>query len=190
MEYDHIFPLAHQRVAFKEKMKKSDVKSCLRVDHAGELAATKIYEGQLSILSRSSVASTIKEMHRQETQHLSLFENALKTTETPPSLLNPFWEKAAFGLGVTTALMGKKAAMACTIAVEEVIEQHYKSQIDSLPTTTPSEIKKVIESCYLDEISHKEKAEDHDGRETKGYKTLSTAIKTGCRAAIWLSKRI
>ncbi|UNM06171.1 MAG: demethoxyubiquinone hydroxylase family protein [Holosporaceae bacterium] len=68
---------------FKEKMKKSDVKSCLRVDHAGELAATKIYEGQLSILSRSSVASTIKEMHRQETQHLSLFENALKTTETP-----------------------------------------------------------------------------------------------------------
>ncbi len=171
-------------------MKKNNVKSYLRVNHAGELAATKIYEGQISILSRSSVFPVIEEMHRQETHHLSLFESALEATHTPPSLLNPVWEKAAFGLGVATALMGKKAAMACTIAVEEVIEQHYKKQIDTLPQSTPSNIKKIIETCYLDEISHKEKAEDHDGRSIKGYGTLSTVIKTGCRAAIWLSERI
>lgn len=171
-------------------MKKDALASFLRVDHAGELAATKIYEGQLSVLSHSSISPVLKKMKSQEEQHLSYFNDMLEKNDIYPTLLNPVWEKLSFGLGVTTALMGKKAAMACTIAVEEVIEQHYKKQLDTLPTSAPEEVRNVIQECYLDEIDHKEEAEDHDGREAKGYSTLSRAIKLGCKTAIWLSERI
>ena len=170
-------------------MQKAEIARMIRVDQAGELAATKIYEGQLSILSRSAANPILNEMLDQEKTHLSSFNTALKTHNVSPTVFNPLWERIAYGLGVATALMGKRAAMACTIAVEEVIETHYKKQLSTLPKDAPTTLRATIQKCYEDEISHKEVAEHHGGRSVSGYRTLSKAIKFGCRTAIWLSER-
>ena len=168
---------------------KKKIESFLRVNHAGEFAATKIYEGQLKVLGKSSVAPALYEMLSQEQKHFSKYDEALKENNVHPSLFNPVWEKMGYGLGALTALLGKKGAMACTIAVEEVIENHYKSQIDAFPKAGQTKIKDLITDCYKDEIAHKETAIHHNGEEISGYETLSKIIKTGCKAAIWLSKR-
>jgi len=111
---------------------KKNLDSILRVDHAGETAAAKIYDGQLAILKDTPVGPTIQHMKDQEEEHLDTFNRLLVENDTRPTALLPLWNVMGYGLGVASALMGEKAAMACTIAVEEVIGEHYAKQAETL----------------------------------------------------------
>jgi ubiquinone biosynthesis monooxygenase Coq7 len=111
---------------------KKNLDSILRVDHAGETAAAKIYDGQLAILKNTPVGPTIQHMKDQEEEHLDTFNRLLVENDTRPTALLPLWNVMGYGLGVASALMGEKAAMACTIAVEEVIGEHYAKQAETL----------------------------------------------------------
>lgn len=164
--------------------------SFLRVNHAGERAAVKIYEGQLKVLGESRSALALQHMLDQESQHYNHFNKELKKRQIHPTLLQPLWDHAAYGLGIASALLGPQAAMACTVAVEEVIEQHYAKQLKNLPEDTSDEIHKLIETCREEEIAHKDTALSHDANDMKGYKTLTKTVKAGCRLAIWLSERL
>jgi ubiquinone biosynthesis monooxygenase Coq7 len=128
-------------------------------------------------------------MHEQEEVHLDRFNKLIGERGVRPTIMAPFWHVAGFALGAGTALMGEKAAMACTQAVEEVIEDHYQHQLDTLNGQDP-ELEEVIETFQAEEVEHKEIAKAHGAEEAVGYPVLSGAIKAGCRAAIWLSKRI
>tara|TARA_B100000686_G_C16722825_1_gene935971 strand:+ start:197 stop:775 length:579 start_codon:yes stop_codon:yes gene_type:complete len=161
----------------------------IRVDHAGEYGAVRIYEGQLAILGNSPAKSAIQEMAEHEEKHLKVFEELLKNTRTRPTALLPIWHSAGFLLGAATALMGEKAAMACTSAIEEVIEEHYEKQSQSLGDDD-AELRDTIEEFREEEAAHRDTAINLGAKEASAYKTLSTAIKKGSRLAIWLSERI
>lgn len=162
----------------------------VRVDHAGEYGARRIYQGQLAVLDpRSPAAAKIRHMAEQEREHLEEFDRQIAARGTRPTALLPIWHVAGFALGAVTALMGEKAAMACTVAVEEVIDGHYARQRQELgPDEAP--LSDVIEQFRLDEVEHRDTAEAHGGTEIPGYTLLSGAIKTGSKLAIWLSERI
>ena len=115
-----------------KKLNKNYIDSILRVDHAGETAAAKIYDGQLVVLKKTPVGPTIQHMKDQEQEHLDTFNKLLYENDTRPTALLPLWNVMGFGLGVASAVMGEKAAMACTIAVEEVIGEHYAKQAETL----------------------------------------------------------
>ncbi|MDC0348867.1 demethoxyubiquinone hydroxylase family protein [Alphaproteobacteria bacterium] len=175
----------------QEKIKnRSDLESILRVNHAGEFSAVKIYEGQLKVLCESSIEKELRHILDQETKHRDLFEAELKKRNIHPTLFQPIWGKISYGLGVGSALLGKKAAMACTVAVEEVIEEHYKDQLDSFSKEPPSDVKTLIHKCYQEEVEHKDTALEHEVSDSKKHEALSKVVKVGCRAAIWLSKRL
>ena len=162
----------------------------LRVDLAGEYGARRIYEGQLAILGRSKVAPTIREMWEQEAKHLDYFEKAVPKHRVRPTALQPAWHVAGFALGAVTALMGEKAAMACTVAVEEVIDEHYASQAEQLSDEgEEGELKRAIQEFREDEIEHRDTGLAHGAEETVAYEGLTTVIKAGSRLAIWLSER-
>lgn len=162
----------------------------LRVDHAGEYGAARIYRGQLDVLGDNHpLSETIRHMEAQEGRHLATFDNLLREERVRPTALGPFWHVAGYALGAATALMGPKAAMACTAAVEEVIDDHYKAQILALGSGDP-ELTRTIEEFRAEENEHRQTALDHGATDAPGYALLSGAIKTGCRAAIWLSKRV
>jgi ubiquinone biosynthesis monooxygenase Coq7 len=161
----------------------------LRVDHAGEYGARRIYEGQLSVLGRTRSAPTLRHMHEQELRHLAAFETLLVERRVRPTALQPVWHLAGFALGAATALMGEKAAMACTVAVEEVIDEHYAGQIARLGDDEAG-LRDKLEDFRADEIAHRDTGLAHGAEETPGYEILSGAIKTGSRLAIWLSERI
>lgn len=162
----------------------------LRVDHAGEYGAARIYRGQLDVLGdQHPMSETIQHMEDQEGRHLATFNNLLREEQVRPTALGPVWHVAGYALGAATALMGPKAAMACTAAVEEVIDEHYKAQIIALGSSDPALVA-TLEEFRAEENEHRETALEHGAAETPGYEILSSAIKTGCRAAIWLSKRI
>ncbi|MFN9781029.1 MAG: demethoxyubiquinone hydroxylase family protein [Alphaproteobacteria bacterium] len=163
----------------------------LRVDHAGEHGAVQIYRGQLAVLGHTASGHTIRHMEEQEKAHLQTFDRLIVEHGVRPTVLSPFWHVAGFALGAATALMGEKAAMACTAAVEEVIDEHYAQQIAALETDgAPSQaLKETLESFRADEIAHRDTALSHGAEETPGYGLLSGAIKAGCRLAIRLSER-
>lgn len=161
----------------------------LRVDHAGEYGARRIYEGQLAVLGRSPVAPTIRHMHEQEAKHLETFERLLVENRVRPTVLQPVWHIAGFALGAATALMGEKAAMACTVAVEEVIDEHYADQAEQLDETQ-GDLKDTIETFRAEELEHRDIGLDHGAEEATGYEALSGVVKAGSRLAIWLSTRI
>lgn len=161
----------------------------LRVDHAGEYGARRIYEGQLAVLGRSPVAPTIRHMHEQEAKHLETFERLLVENRVRPTVLQPVWHIAGFALGAATALMGEKAAMACTVAVEEVIDEHYAEQAEQLDETQ-GDLKDTIETFRAEELEHRDIGLDHGAEEATGYEALSGVVKAGSRLAIWLSTRI
>ncbi len=161
----------------------------IRVDHAGEYGALRIYEGQLAVLGRTPVGEVIQKMADGERRHLAVFEKMIVKRRVRPTLLSPLWHVAGFALGAGTALMGEKAAMACTVAVEEVIDEHYARQAEALGADD-KELKSVIEEFRDDEIAHGETARDHGATEAPAYEALSAAIKAGSRLAIWLSTRI
>ena len=161
----------------------------IRVDHAGEYGAARIYEGQLAVLGRSPSAPAIAEMAEQEKQHLASFDKLIVECHVRPTLLTPLWHGAGFALGAASALLGEKAAMACTVAVEEVISDHYADQAERLGEDE-ADLKSTIEEFRADEISHRDIGLEHAAKEMPGYVPFTAAVKAGTRLAIWLSERI
>ena len=169
--------------------RKELVERILRVDHAGEHGAVRIYEGQLAVLGNTPAAATIRRMAEQERNHLDTFDRLLPEHRVRPTVLSPLWHAAGFALGAATALLGERAAMACTVAVEEVIDEHYASQAVALGNDEPA-LKAVIEEFRQDEIAHRDEGLAHGAASTPGYEVLTTAIKGASRLAIWLSSRV
>ncbi len=169
----------------------ADLAAMIRVDHAGEYGAVRIYEGQLAVLSArgGTAVESIRHMAAQEQLHLKTFDGLVNARRVRPTVLEPLWRVAGFALGAATALMGEKAAMACTAAVEEVIDQHYASQVEQLGNRDP-ELKRTVEDFRADEIAHRNEALAQGAEQAPGYKLLSGAIKAGCRLAIRLSERL
>jgi ubiquinone biosynthesis monooxygenase Coq7 len=165
-----------------------EVSRCLRVDHAGEVGARRIYEGQLAVLGAHPVAEEIRHMRDQEQEHLDTFSSLLNDYEVRPSLLSPLWNGAGFMLGAVTAAMGPKAAMACTIAVEEVIGTHYDRQAKSLENE--DDLVETLERFRDEELEHRDIAKDHDGEDAIGYPIMRRVIQAGCRVAIKLAERV
>lgn len=165
----------------------------LRVDHAGEVAAKRIYQGQLAVLKQQpqahASAALIEEMATKEDIHLAAFDRLIVARHVRPTLLGPLWDVASYGLGVATALLGERAAMACTAAVEEVICEHYQKQINDLGTDDP-ELSGMITQFCADEMAHRETALANGAAQIPAHQPLSEIIKAGCRIAIKLSERI
>ncbi len=167
------------------------IERILRVDQAGEQGAVRIYQGQLAVLGRSQDARVLGEMLAAETDHLNTFNRLLLERRARPTVLSPLWHVAGFALGAGTALIGRGAAMACTAAVEEVIEEHYAGQADWLAgEEAEGELKRTIEAFGAEETRHKETAQGEGAGEAPAHEMLSGAIKAGTRLAIWLSERI
>lgn len=170
------------------------IERMLRVDHAGEYGAVRIYQGQMAILGdRHEKSPMIKHMAEQEVEHLDRFNKIINERGVRPTALTPVWDAAGFALGAATAFLGPKAAMACTQAVEEVIDGHYEEQLQRLRTEFKGEepeLEAVIEKFQAEEVEHKRLAEEHGAEEAVAHPLLTGAIKAGCRAAIWLAKRV
>jgi len=165
----------------------------LRVDHAGELGAVHIYRGQRAVLGEAAghgrIAGQLAEMETQEAEHLARFDKLLIERRVRPTALAPVWRLAGFALGAGTALLGDKAAHACTEAVETVIEAHYAGQIEELAERDP-ELAAELSRFRDEELAHRDLAVDEGAREVPGYSLLAAVIRTGCRAAIKLSEKI
>lgn len=159
----------------------------IRVDHAGEYGAARIYAGQLAVMGgRGPVAPAIGRMRAQEARHLAVFDDLLTRRRVRPTLLHPLWHIAGYALGVGTALLGPSAAMACTVAVETEIDRHYQLQRDALGDTDP-ELSAHIADFQADEVEHRDTAAEMGGT---GFPVMSAIIRTGCRIAIAVSQRI
>ena len=176
-----------------QKTNKKKLEEFIRVDHAGERGAIKIYEGQLlalnTIYKDESLKKTILEMREHEKEHCEFFENEIKKREIKPTKFLPLWDLLGVGLGFGTTLLGKKAAMLCTASVEEVIDKHYQDQIDQLQEDE-KELRKKIIKFREDEIHHKDIAYE-EGASKKGiYSILDKVIKTGSKIAIRISEKI
>jgi ubiquinone biosynthesis monooxygenase Coq7 len=165
----------------------------LRVDHAGELGAVHIYRGQRAVLGQARgherVAGQLAEMEAHEAEHLARFDRLLTERRVRPTALAPVWRLAGFAVGAATALMGDKAAHACTEAVENVIEQHYAGQIAELEGREP-ELAAELSRFRAEELAHRDQAVEEGAREAPAYGLLSTVIGAGCRAAIRLSEKV
>ena len=161
----------------------------LRVDHAGEYGAKRIYAGQLAVLGKSGEAPVIRRMAEEEARHLAAFERLVAKRRVRPTLLQPLWHVAGYALGAGTALLGPAAAMACTVAVEEVIDEHYARQAASLGEDE-EELRREIEDFRAQEIAHKETGLAHGAAEAPAYELLTGAVKAASRLAIWLSTRL
>jgi 3-demethoxyubiquinol 3-hydroxylase len=169
------------------------VAEMIRVDHAGEYAATRIYEGQRAIFSRlagaKKITAQLAHQEADEKVHKAAFDKLIQERGVRPTLLAPLWGAASFGLGVVTALMGEKAAHACTAAVEEVIEEHYCDQIEELGDQEPA-LSAMISTFRDEEIAHKNQAIAEGAKDAFGHPVLEAIIKTGCRAAIAISQKV
>ena len=161
----------------------------IRVDQAGEYGARRIYEGQLAVLGNGPSGETIRHMHEQELRHLETFDALLADRRVRPTVLQPLWHVAGFALGAATALMGERAAMACTVAVEEVIDDHYARQAEQLGGDEAA-LKETIEEFRATEAEHRDIGLEHEAELTPGYPVLTGLIRAGSRAAIWLSERL
>ncbi|MGI9170297.1 MAG: demethoxyubiquinone hydroxylase family protein [Caulobacteraceae bacterium] len=165
----------------------------LRVDHAGELGAVYIYRGQRAVMGvaagREAIAGQLAEMEAHEARHLARFETLLTASRVRPTLLAPLWRAAGFALGAGTALMGEKAAHACTEAVESVIEAHYAGQIAELGEREPG-LAAELAVFRDEELAHRDQAVAAGARQARGYPILAGVIAAGCRAAIALSEKL
>jgi ubiquinone biosynthesis monooxygenase Coq7 len=165
----------------------------LRVDHAGEMAAVAIYRGQRTVLGEAQgherIAGQLAEMEAHEAVHLARFDHLLTERGVRPTAMAPVWRIAAFALGAGTALMGDKAAHACTEAVENVIEEHYASQVAELAGREP-DLAAELAKFREEELAHRDLAVEEGARDAPGYALLSAVIRTGCRAAIKISEKI
>ena len=171
-----------------KKSKNNLIADMIRVNQAGEFGAQRIYEGQLAILKNDK---TIKKMAQQEVKHLKVFNKMLVDRGIRPTALSPFWSLGGYILGITTAMIDRKAAMACTVAVEEVIDEHYKSQQKKLKNNNQEkELLQLISKFRNEEIEHKNIALKHNAEDAKGFKVMTHGIKTITKLAIFLSKKI
>ncbi|RVT92546.1 demethoxyubiquinone hydroxylase family protein [Sphingomonas crocodyli] len=162
----------------------------IRVDQAGEYGATRIYAGQLAIMGgRHPMAGSIARMAAQEEVHRERFDALIAERGVRPTLLQPFWNVAGFALGAATALIGPKAAMACTAAIETEIDRHYGEQLDRLGDSDP-ELSGVIAEFRAEEVEHRDTAIANGAEQAPAYPLLSGAIRLGCRIAINLSRHI
>ena len=176
-----------------EKTNKKTLEEIIRVDHAGERGAIKIYEGQLlalkTIKQDENLLNTIEEMKEQEKEHLEYFEKEILKRKIKPTSLLPLWDIMGVVLGFGSALLGKKATMLCTASVEEVIDGHYNNQLKKLGNDE-KDLKKKIEKFKEDEVNHKNMAYE-SGATNKGvYSIMDKVIKTGSKIAITISEKI
>jgi ubiquinone biosynthesis monooxygenase Coq7 len=160
----------------------------IRVDHAGEYGAQRIYAGQLAVLKNDATAPEIARMAAQEQVHLARFNQLMTDRRARPSMLLPFWHVAGYALGAGTALLGSKAAMACTVAVESVIAEHYAKQLETMPKDE-TELYDTVQQFREEEIEHHAIGLAHDAEQAPAYGLLSAVIKRGCKAAIWIAER-
>ena len=165
------------------------VERMIRVDHAGEFGAARIYQGQLAVLGRSKNAATIRRMADQEQRHLAAFDALVVERRVRPTALSPLWHAAGFALGAASAALGERAAMACTVAVEEVIGEHYAAQAEKLGDDE-AELRDLIEEFRADEMEHRDTGLAEGAEEMAGYRPFRHAVKAGTRLAIWLSERV
>ena len=176
-----------------KKTNKIKVEEFIRVDHAGERGAIKIYEGQLLALNtfvkNDKLKKTIEEMKEHEKEHCDYFENEIKVRNIKPTKLLPLWDLLGVGLGFGSTILGKKAAMLCTASVEEVIDKHYLNQINQLDSSE-KELKKKIIKFRNDELKHRDIAYE-EGASKKGfYSIIDKIIKTGSKIAINISEKV
>ena len=175
------------------KKSKANIEEFIRVDHAGERGAIKIYEGQLLALSTivedESLKKTIEEMKIHEKEHCDFFEKEIKKRKIKPTKFLPLWDLLGVGLGFGSTILGKKATMLCTASVEEVIDKHYQNQIDQLGSEE-KELKKKIIKFREDELHHKNIAYEKGATKKGLYSIMDKIIKTGSKLAINISEKI
>jgi len=176
-----------------EKTDKKTLEEIIRVDHAGERGAIKIYEGQLlalkTIKQDEKLKNIIEEMKEHEKEHLQYFEKEIQKRKMKPTYFLPLWDIMGVSLGFGTALLGKKAAMLCTASVEEVIEDHYQNQIEKIGDDE-KDLKNKIKKFKSDEVNHKNIAYNTGASKTGVYSLLDKVIRTGSRIAITISEKI
>ena len=176
-----------------KKTNKKKIEEFIRVDHAGERGAIKIYEGQLlalnTVFKDEKLKKTIEEIKFNEKEHLDFFEKELKKRNIKPTKFLPIWDLLGVGLGFGTTLLGKKAAMLCTASVEEVIDEHYQKQINQIEDDE-KQLKKKIIKFKEDELHHKDIAYDEGASKEGIYSILDKIIKTGSRIAINISEKV
>ena len=165
------------------------IERIVRVDHAGEYGAARIYEGQLSVMGRGPKGDLIRHMKAQEQHHLDTFQGMISTRRVRPTLLLPIWHLAGYALGAVTARMGDRAAMACTVAVETAIDEHYAQQAAALGEDE-APLRATIERFRAEEEEHKEIGLEHEAEQAIGYRLMSAVIKAGCKVAIAVSERV
>lgn len=169
---------------------KAELDSIIRVDHAGELGADRIYAGQMAVLGGTSKGPLIKHMWDQEIHHRETFEKLIRKHRVRPTAMVPIWNVIGFALGAGSALLGDKAAMACTVAVETVIVEHYNDQLRKL-MSDPDVNKELLETITKfrdEEQEHHDTGIDHGAEQAPFYKAFSEVIKFGCKTAIAISK--
>ena len=175
------------------KINKKKIEEFIRVDHAGERGAIKIYEGQLlalsTIVNNENLKKTIKDMKKHEEEHCNFFESEIKKRDIKPTKLLPLWDLLGLGLGFGSTILGKKAAMLCTASVEEVIDDHYKNQIDQIGTDEKN-LKNNIIKFREDELHHKDIAYNEGATKKGPYLLLDKFIKAGSKIAINISEKI
>ena len=176
-----------------KKTNKKKLEEFIRVDHAGERGAMKIYEGQLVALNTfykdENLKKTIEEMKAHEKEHLNFFKNEIKRRNIKPTKFLPLWDLLGFSLGIGSTILGKKAAMLCTASVEEVIDEHYLKQINQLGNDEKF-LKEKIKKFRQDEIHHKDIAYEQGATKKGFYSIIDKIIKTGSKIAINISEKI
>ena len=195
MDYISIITMAKKKKTNSKKTNKNTtnrdtLEQIIRVDHAGEYGATRIYDGQIAVFGKDSkIGKTIQHMADQEQEHIDKFNELILEHRVRPTALLPVWNIAGFALGASTALLGEKAAMACTVAVEKVIGEHYQEQLDLLEDDH-KDLKKTISKFRDDELEHHDIGIEHDAESAPGYKIMSKVIELGCKTAIAISKKV
>ena len=176
-----------------KKSNKKKIEEFIRVDHAGERGAIKIYEGQLLALNTfvkdDELKKTIEEMKEHEREHANYFEKEIRRRKIKPTKFLPLWDLLGVGLGFGSTLLGKKAAMLCTASVEEVIDEHYQNQIDQIESDE-KELKEKIIKFREDELHHKDIAYEKGASKEGVYSIFDKIVKTGSKIAIRVSEKI
>lgn len=165
------------------------IKRMIRVDQAGEYGAKRIYAGQIAVLGNTEDGPLIQHMADQEQKHLDYFNKTVGDRGVRPSLLQPLWHVGGFALGAATALMGREAAMACTVAVEEVIDEHYAAQAAELDDSE-ADLRSHIEEFRAEELEHRDTGLANDAENAPGYEVLTAGVKKVSKLAIWLAERV
>merc|ERR1711997_301827 len=182
-----------QHASCEDQLRRKMLEKIIRVDHAGEMGASFIYQGQMAVLKNTKSRDLIQEMWDHEKAHLAKFEELLLEYQVKPTLLIPVWKLAGFTLGAGCSLLGEKGAMACTVAVEALVTKHYDDQVSEMLESNPrldENLIAIIKKFRDDEQSHHDIGLAHGAEEAPGYNFLTAIIGFGCRNAIWISERI